>query len=86
MWEQGWRSTSLTDHDGDGCRDGTDEENDDDNDGVPNMADACRNGMGIRVDFDGNGCADVEDPDIDGDGVPMPTTNGARHHRRFQRL
>ena len=70
VWEQGWQSTSLTDHDGDGCRDGTDEENDDDNDGVPNMADACRNGMlGIRMDFDGNGCADVEDPDIDGDGV-----------------
>ena len=66
-----WFSDETTDHDGDGCRDST-EDDDDDNDGVPDELDLCPTGyMGNdTVDRDGDGCDDrYEDSDNDGDGV-----------------
>jgi hypothetical protein len=65
-----WTSESITDHDGDGCKDSTDEDLDDDNDGKPDSTDACPVGItGASYDLDGDGCKDVEDNDDDGDLV-----------------
>ncbi len=65
-----WTSESITDHDGDGCKDTTDEDLDDDNDGIPDSTDACPVGItGASYDLDGDGCKDVEDNDDDGDLV-----------------
>ena len=64
----GWTSESITDHDGDGCKDSADEDLDDDNDGLPDSTDACPLGIGgASYDLDGDGCKDVEDDDDDGD-------------------
>jgi len=71
-----WRSGRVTDFDGDGCRDGV-EDFDRDNDGVIDTHDTCPNTpqqykfvSNAQSDFDGDGCADgVEDKDDDGDGV-----------------
>ena len=65
-----WNSDVDTDHDGDGCRDSTEDLNDD-NDAYPDEYDSCPSGyMGEHVDLDGDGCDDLhEDPDTDGDGV-----------------
>jgi hypothetical protein len=66
-----WISSNATDHDGDGCKDST-EDIDDDNDGHLDVYDLCPTGyMGNdTVDHDGDGCDDrYEDSDIDGDGV-----------------
>lgn len=65
-----WTSETITDHDGDGCKDTTDEDLDDDNDGIPDMTDSCPIGItGASYDLDGDGCKDVEDDDDDGDLV-----------------
>lgn len=72
-----WLSGLATDFDGDGCRDGTAEETDKDNDGVLDINDGCPNTpqqyafvSNSHTDFDGDGCADgVEDQDNDGDGT-----------------
>ena len=72
--ESGWESTAMTDYDGDGCRDET-EDVDDDNDGVEDYLDECPTGVmnPDRVDADFDGCDDIlEDTDIDGDLVPKP--------------
>ena len=68
--ESGWYSDVDTDHDGDGCRDTTEDLNDD-NDDYPDVDDSCPSGyMGEHIDLDNDGCDDVhEDPDNDGDGV-----------------
>ncbi len=71
--ETGWTSTPLTDHDGDGCRDAT-EDNDDDNDSIVDGADECEKGdlgwtSSQSTDNDNDGCQDlVEDEDDDNDG------------------
>ena len=63
---------TITDHDGDGCRD-QDEDLDDDNDGVMDIGDSCPKGekdwpANINTDFDNDGCRDgVEDEDDDND-------------------
>ena len=50
----GWTSESITDHDGDGCKDSADEDLDDDNDGLPDSTDACPLGIGgASYDLDG---------------------------------
>tara|TARA_A100001037_G_scaffold302122_1_gene333071 strand:- start:775 stop:3960 length:3186 start_codon:yes stop_codon:yes gene_type:complete len=70
--ESDWTSNSSTDYDGDGCKDST-EDTDDDNDTVPDIHDSCPTGyMGNdTIDRDGDGCDDrYEDDDIDGDGIP----------------
>ncbi len=64
-----WLSSSPTDHDGDGCRDAT-EDLDDDNDGIYDYNDSCPEGpvgwiSTLENDEDQNGCEDV---DSDGDG------------------
>jgi len=65
-----WTSETMTDHDGDGCKDTTDEDLDDDNDGKPDVTDSCPIGItGASYDLDGDGCKDVEDNDDDGDLV-----------------
>tara|TARA_B100001564_G_C20660885_1_gene681478 strand:- start:93 stop:3044 length:2952 start_codon:yes stop_codon:yes gene_type:complete len=67
-----WISGTITDHDGDGCRD-LDEDLDDDNDGVMDIGDSCPKGekdwpANINTDFDNDGCRDgVEDEDDDND-------------------
>ena len=68
--DTGWTSDVDTDHDGDGCRDATEDLNDD-NDAYPDAYDSCPSGyMGEHVDLDTDGCDDLhEDPDTDGDGV-----------------
>jgi len=71
-----WISGPVTDFDGDGCEDGV-EDDDQDNDGVLDVKDNCpRTPQGYlfvsnsRSDFDGDGCQDgVEDTDDDGDAV-----------------
>eukprot|EP00928_Gymnodinium_smaydae_P049154 TRINITY_DN3296_c0_g2_i2.p1 TRINITY_DN3296_c0_g2~~TRINITY_DN3296_c0_g2_i2.p1 ORF type:complete len:439 (-),score=75.32 TRINITY_DN3296_c0_g2_i2:9-1325(-) len=71
-----WRSGRATDFDGDGCQDGI-EDLDRDNDGVRDVDDDCpltpQNLAFVSnslSDFDGDGCADgVEDTDNDGDKV-----------------
>jgi len=72
----GWTSNASTDHDRDGCKDDDVEDNDDDNDGVLDAADACRFSPifsphnGSFPDVDGDGCVNtIEDHDSDGDGV-----------------
>lgn len=71
--EQDWFSSSLTDHDGDGCRDSV-EDDDDDNDAVEDMLDACSPGevgwlSTSQTDADQDGCNDAsEDIDDDNDG------------------
>ena len=67
--ETGWISAPNTDHDGDGCRDES-EDLDDDNDGIFDNYDDCQKGsLGwistLENDEDQNGCEDV---DTDGDG------------------
>lgn len=72
----GWQSGRVTDFDGDGCQDGI-EDLDKDNDGVRDVDDDCpQTPMQYQFvsnsisDFDGDGCADgLEDMDNDGDGV-----------------
>ena len=68
--DTGWTSDVDTDHDGDGCRDATEDLNDD-NDAYLDAYDSCPSGyMGEHVDLDNDGCDDLhEDPDTDGDGV-----------------
>jgi hypothetical protein len=72
--ETGWTSTPTTDHDGDGCRDST-EDNDNDNDLILNLNDDCPEGelswlSDSISDYDGDGCKDdhTEDDDDDNDG------------------
>lgn len=72
--ETGWTSTPTTDHDGDGCRDST-EDNDNDNDFIMNLNDDCPEGelswlSDSISDYDGDGCKDdhTEDDDDDNDG------------------
>ena len=68
-----WTSTPANDYDTDGCRD--DEDSDDDNDGVADIADNCPKGNGMPWtstpgnDNDGDGCSNAEDDDDDSDGV-----------------
>jgi len=66
-----WTSSNATDHDGDGCKDST-EDLDDDDDGIYDVYDLCPTGYmsNDTVDRDGDGCDDrYEDDDRDGDGV-----------------
>ena len=72
--ETGWTSTPLTDYDGDGCRDSS-EDNDNDNDLIVNINDDCPEGelswlSSPSTDYDGDGCKDdhLEDDDDDNDG------------------
>ena len=68
--ELSWLSNSLTDHDGDGCRDTFSEDSDDDNDGYSDPFDLCPVGIvGVGSDYDEDGCKDLEDLDDDDDGV-----------------
>jgi len=72
----GWRSGRATDFDSDGCQDGV-EDPDKDNDGVEDAKDRCPFTpqhyafvSSQLSDFDGDGCADTfEDSDNDGDAV-----------------
>ena len=55
-----WVSTTATDHDGDGCQDGI-EDLDDDNDGIVDTSDTCPLGVinwisSASSDYDGDGC------------------------------
>ncbi|CAE7351897.1 agaA [Symbiodinium natans] len=71
-----WISGRASDFDGDGCEDGV-EDQDRDNDGIEDKMDRCPfspqqyNFVSNSLnDFDGDGCKDgVEDQDDDGDGV-----------------
>jgi len=73
----GWLSGRATDFDGDGCADGT-EDMDKDNDGILDPSDKCpltpQKYMFVSnaaSDFDGDGCADtIEDSDDDNDFIP----------------
>ena len=62
----------LTDYDSDGCRDSS-EDADDDNDGITDSSDACSKGTlswtsSTSTDHDGDGCRDsTEDNDDDND-------------------
>jgi len=69
--ESTWTSSPLNDHDGDGCKDSS-EDMDDDNDGYLDSDDLCPVGqIGTILDNDGDGCDDnTEDVDNDGDGIP----------------
>ena len=65
----GWVSSSITDHDDDGCRDAT-EDYDDDSDGIFDIYDLCPKGpigwiSTIENDVEQDGCSDI---DADGDG------------------
>lgn len=72
----GWVSDQARDFDGDGCEDGV-EDQDRDNDGILDAEDRCPNSpqhLGFvsspNNDFDGDGCADdLEDEDNDDDGL-----------------
>ena len=68
--ESNWISSPLNDHDGDGCKDSS-EDLDDDNDGYLDSDDLCPTGqIGEILDDDNDGCDDRnEDIDNDGDGV-----------------
>lgn len=74
---KGWTSGRATDFDSDGCHDGV-EDMDQDNDGILDMHDNCPNTpqkymfvSNTARDFDRDGCADgVEDGDDDGDSIP----------------
>ena len=59
--ESGWTSNSSTDFDGDGCRDAT-EDDDDNGDGISDP-----------LDSDCDGIGDEADPDDDNDGIPDET-------------
>ena len=68
----GWTSNSVTDNDGDGCRDASREDSDDDNDGIVDELDLgsyggrlCR----LYEDCDEDGFNDNEDLDRDNDGL-----------------
>ena len=69
-----WLSGAVTDHDSDGCADGS-EDDDDDNDGLSDIVDLCPKGhtgwlSNPVADADGDGCHDsIEDNDDDNDGV-----------------
>ena len=69
-----WTSSTALDHDGDGCHD-AEEDEDDDNDTVPDDGDACPTGESgwlptAATDHDGDGCHDgIEDTDDDNDNV-----------------
>lgn len=69
-----WISTTLTDHDADGCADSI-EDWDDDNDDVPDVFDLCPTGdvswtASSTTDYDEDGCQDaVEDFDDDNDRI-----------------
>jgi hypothetical protein len=69
-----WLSDANTDHDGDGCQDLNEDENDD-NDSLLDDADLCPTGLldwvsSLDNDADGDGCQDAsEDSDDDNDGV-----------------
>lgn len=73
----GWKSGRATDFDGDGCADGL-QDKDVDNDGILDERDSCpytpqehRFVSNAGSDFDGDGCADsIEDSDDDNDSVP----------------
>ena len=74
--EIGWTSTSETDHDGDGCKDDSSEDLDDDNDGVSDGIDDCSKGElgwisdSSSTDYDSDGCRDAtEDFDDDDDFI-----------------
>ena len=70
LGELDWTSSTITDHDADGCRDSSLEDGDDDNDGHSDTTDACPVGItGAGNDFDVDGCKDSEDNDDDNDGV-----------------
>ncbi len=69
---------TFTDHDGDGCSDGSVEDDDDDNDGRSDGTDDCPagdtnwNSQDSDLDYDGDGCRDannLEDDDDDEDGI-----------------
>ena len=72
--DAGWTSSSITDHDSDGCQD-SGEDADDDNDGVSDSLDNCSKGQidwsaDSSNDNDSDGCQDSgEDADDDNDGV-----------------
>ena len=68
-------STSLNDHDSDGCQDDY-EDDDDDADGHSDYDDRCARGVigwnasDVTIDLDADGCRDIdEDSDDDGDGI-----------------
>lgn len=69
-----WTSSLLTDHDGDGCLD-VSEDMDDDNDGVTDALDFCQTGVtdwtsSTETDYDSDGCQDSsEDVDDDNDRI-----------------
>ena len=69
-----WTSTALTDHDGDGCLD-LSEDTDDDNDGILDSSDLCFKGVlswqsTSSTDYDSDGCEDAtEDLDDDNDRI-----------------
>jgi len=69
----GWISSSVTDHDSDGCEDAS-EDQDDDNDGIEDSQDNCNNSLNWESnsinDYDSDGCDDSsEDMDDDNDGI-----------------
>ena len=72
--ELAWSPTLATDHDGDGCRDYS-EDYDDDNDGVIDNVDRCSTGelgwiSDSDSDYDSDGCKDIsEDKDDDNDNI-----------------
>ena len=68
----GWVSSPTSDHDGDGCRD-IDEDDDDDGDEIPDASDPCPAGILSGPDHDGDGCRDSEDDDDDNDGFTDAT-------------
>jgi len=73
QWGQSdWFSTSSNDHDSDGCKDSTEDLNDD-QDPFLDLDDACPKGQSwwnnISMDYDQDGCINNEDPDDDNDGI-----------------
>jgi hypothetical protein len=73
--ELDWLTSPSTDYDGDGCRDESSEDPDDDNDGLLDGPDDCNRGLLDWIsdevnDYDQDGCLDSsEDLDDDEDGV-----------------
>ncbi|MGY8670772.1 MAG: SBBP repeat-containing protein [Candidatus Poseidoniales archaeon] len=78
-----WTSSPISDYDGDGCQDSS-EDTDDDGDGVEDEADNCPKGelnwlSDNSSDIDGDGCKDSgEDEDDDGDGLEDEADNCPR--------
>lgn len=68
--ENSWNSNQNTDYDSDGCRDIT-EDLDDDNDGIADYEDGCFSVVGwisdSASDYDTDGCHDLEEDDDDDD-------------------